>query len=218
MFLANGKKVGGYSLESYEPTDISEEEKNQSYNFSKTLFNKKIYSRNDYSLNYNYPTPVLNNKNLKNINISIGHIPTLSCPNPIQNSIHYNKLNSFQYPTINNMKLSNPTIVQYSNKTKIVYPSQTLIINNNTNNTIIQKTNYIKTNIAQPIHRSKTTSFIPTINRPFIVKNYNINGNNYVIPNQPPRLQQIEIPKITLMTEKISPLYPTITYRRRIIY
>lgn len=217
MFLANGKKVGGYSLESYEPTDISEEEKNQSYNFTKTLFDKKIYSRNNYNLNYNYPIPVLNNKN---VSISIGHIPTLSCPTPIQNSFHYNKLNnSFKYPTINNMKLSNPTIVQYSNKTKIVYPSQTLIINNNnTNNNIIQKTNYIERNIAQPIHISKTTSFIPTINRPFIVKNYNINGNNYVMPNQPPRLQQIAIPKITLMTNKISPIYPTITYRRRIIY
>ena len=203
MFLANGKKVGGYSLESYEPADTLEEEKNQSYNFTN--------SRNNYTLNYNYPIPVLNNKN---VNISNGNLPTINTPNMIQNTILYNKLNNtYQYPTINNMKLNNPTIVQYSNKTKIVYPNQTLIVNNNN---IIPKTNYIEQNIPQPIHRSKTTSFIPSINRPFIVKN-NI-GNNYLMTIKQPQVQQIAIPKYTLMTKKISPLYPTITYRRRIIY
>lgn len=212
MFLANGKKVGGYSLESYEPADTLEEEKNQSYNFTKTLLAKKLYSRNNYALNYNYPIPVLNNKN---VNISMGNLPKINTPNMIQNTILYNKLNNtYQYPTISNMKLNNPTIVQYSNKTKIVYPSQTLIVNNNNN--IIPKTNYIEQNIPQPIHRSKTTSFIPSINRPFIVKN-NI-GNNYLMTIKQPQVQQIAIPKYTLMTKKISPLYPTITYRRRIIY
>ena len=219
MFLANGKKVGGYSLESYEPTDISEEEKNQNYNYTKTLLAKKLYSRNNYSLNYNYPTPILNNKN---VNITIGHFPTLNTPNTIQNAIVYNKLdNSYQYPTVNNIKLISPTIVQYSNKTKIVYPSQTLIVNKNNN--IIPKTNSIETNIPQIIHRSKTTSFTPSINRPYIVQNNNI-GNNYLMAIRKPQLQiqpqpqQIIIPKYNLMMKRISPLYPTNTYRKRIIY
>ena len=130
MFQAIGKKVGGYSLESYEPTDIQEEEKNQSYNFTNNLLATKLYSRNNYSFNYTYPTPVLNNKN---VNIS-PQFPTLN----VQKNSQINKLNnSFEYPTIHNMKLSHPAIVQYS-KTKMVYPSQTLIINNNNNNNIIQ--------------------------------------------------------------------------------
>ena len=212
MFQANGKKVGGYSLESYEPTDIPEEEKNQSYIYTKNLLAKKLYPRNNYNFNYTYPVQVLNNKN---VSITTNHLPSLNTPN----TIIYNKLNNSNgYPIINNMKLNNPTIIQYSNKTKIVYPSQTLIINNN-NNIIpnIPKTNYIETNIRQPIHRSKTTSYIPSINRPFIVQKYNL-GNNYLINVKQPQLQQIGIPKYNLMTKRITPLYPTITYRRRIIY
>ena len=214
MFQANGKKVGGYSLESYEPTDNQEEDRNQSYNLTKTLFENKLYSRHNYNFNYTYPTPVLRNKN---VNISIPQFPSLNTPNIIQNNIQLNKINnSFQNPTIHNMKLSNPTIVQYS-KTKIVYPSQTLIINNNNNNNVVQNTNYIETNVPQPIYKSKTVSFIPTINRPFIAKKPNV-GNNYVIGMNPPQPQQISIPKYTLITKQISPIYPTISYRRRIIY
>jgi len=208
MFQAIGKKVGGYSLESYEPTDIQEEEKNQSYNLTNNLFDKKVYSRNNYSFNYTYPTPVLNNKN---VNI-FPQFPTLN----IQKNSQINKLNnSLEYPTIHNMKLSHPAIVQYS-KTKMVYPSQTLIINNKNNNNI-QRTNYIETNIPQPIQRNKTISFIPAINPPFIVQKYNA-GNNHVMGINPHRPRQISIPKYTLIERKISPIYPTITYRRRIIY
>ena len=210
MFQANGKKVGGYSLESYEPTDNLEEEKNQSYNFIKTAFSNKLYSMNNYNLNYNYPTPVLNNKK---VNTTIDHIPTLGNPNIIQKTIIYNKLNnSYQYPSISNMKLSRPTIAKYSNKTKIVYPSQTLIINNNNN--IIPKINYIKTNIPEIIHRRKISSFTPSINPPFIDNNI---GNNYLMPIKQPQIKRIAMPKY-IMTERMSPIYPTLTYRRRIIY
>jgi len=209
MFQAIEKKVGGYSLESYEPTDIQEEEKYQSYNFTNPIFNKKLYSRNNYGFNYTYPTPVLNNKN---INFST-QFPTLN----IQENSQLNKLNnSFKYLTIPNRELNHPAIVQYS-KTKMVYPSQTLIINNNNNNNIIQKANYIESNIPQPIHRSKTPSFIPTIKRPLIVQKYNA-GNNYVMRINPTQPQQISIPKYTLMETKISPIYPNIIHRRRIIY
>ena len=77
MIVNNGKKVGGYSLESYEPTDIKYEEKYQNENFIKNSFENKLPGQNAFGLVpptiYHYKTyySKRNNLTLRDYNLKI---------------------------------------------------------------------------------------------------------------------------------------------------
>ena len=220
MFLYNGKKPGGYSIESYEPTDITPEEKNQANDFIKMAFTKKLYPRRNNSIDipkmYNYNNSLYNNINNLTFSKNVPNISKIHTVNPVH-SFQLNPINSINpYQTITSFN-RNPIIYQYSNKPKFtIQPNKTIINYGNQNN--IQNIKYANANIYQPIHRSNTLTFIPAIKQNPIVNQYAINTSQLVMPTNVGQPQIGIVPKYNLNINRILPIYPAITYRRRIIY
>ena len=225
MLFDNGKNPGGYSIESYEPTDIRPEENKKANEFIKSAFEKRIMPQPKFNFNIttlgntaqNYYSNKNNtsytSRNPQNI------LPFYNTINASSNPFVINKLNkSSNNQTVNNLKIINPIIPQYSNMTKYVYPKRTVFNYTNPNNQNIPKMNYPKINISQPIHRSKTTTrVIPVIRPAPLMNKYNFNNNNtIVVPLANP--QKLTFTKYASITKNILPLYPTITYRRKYIY
>lgn len=218
MLLYNGKKPGGYSIESYEPTDITPEEKNQTNDFIKMAFTKKLYPRKNNSIDipkmYNYNNSLYNNLNNLTYTKNVLNLSQYNTVNPAH-SFQLNPINGINpYQTITLFN-RNPIIYQYSNKPKfIIQPNKTLINYGKQNN--IQNIKYA--NIYQPIHRTKTLAFIPAIKQNPIVNQYAINTSQLVMPINIGQPQIGIMPKYNININKILPIYPTITYSRKKIY
>ena len=116
----------------------------------------------------------------------------------------------------------------YSNKTKIVYPSSNRTIINYVQNYNSPQINYIN-NMPQSIHRSETTNIIPTltptqiVNKPAFNKNTliitAIKPNTYVMPMNTVQQKQTILPKYSVVTKRILPIYPTLlTFRKRNVF
>lgn len=236
MFQSNARKVGGFSLESYEPTDIKEEEKNQNENLMTDIFAQK-YSRNnfDLGLHKNHNHPYYHQKNISNFTFynsknfsKLGNTypPTYISNNYIQQNYGINNINCSE--TIPNLKQSSTPMNFYSNKTKIVYPSSNRTIINYVQNYNSPQINYIN-NMPQSIHRSETTNIIPTltptqiVNKPAFNKNTliitAIKPNTYVMPMNTVQQKQTILPKYSVVTKRILPIYPTLlTFRKRNVF
>ena len=233
MIVNNGKKVGGYSLESYEPTDIKYEEKYQNENFIKNSFENKLPGQNAFGLvpptNYHYKTYyskrnnlTLRDYNLKIVNNSNDNYSTIYAPN--NNTLQSYNLNNNQI--IPNIKVS-PTVYQYSNETKIIYPSENRTVINYSQNYNSPQINYL-TEIAHPAQENKTKIFVQEMRPAKTLYNFapnknlllmtDFNQNNFAIPMNTIKPMQTVLPKYNLTTRKVLPLYPTVTLRKINIY
>lgn len=222
MLLYNGKKPGGYSIESYEPTDTLPEEEIQNNNFIKMAFTKKISSRKNNSLDtskiYNYNT-FYNNLNNMTYSRNVLNMGQINSINPIK-SLQLNQLNSINpYQTISSFSQNSqkPFIYQYSTKSKYVF--QPLIAKNLINYgnlKVVPKMNYMNFTQPQPMHRSRTLTFISPIKHNPLANPYIINTNPVLMPVNIVQPQNRIVPKYNLNINKILPIYPpTITYHRR---
>ena len=228
MLFDNGKNPGGYSIESYEPTDVRPEENKKANEFIKSAFENRIINQPKFDYNITTLSNTAQNYYSNNNNISYvsrnpqNILPFYNTINSSSNSFVINKLNkSSNYQTVNNLKLINPIVPQYSNMTKYVYPKRTVINFANANNFNIPKMNYQNINIPQsiqPIHkRSKTIeTFIPAVRQTQLINKYNFNNNPIPMPLAKP--QKLIFTKYASVTKNILPIYPTITYRRINIY
>ena len=220
MLLYNGKKPGGYSIESYEPTDTLPEEEIQNNNFIKMAFTKKISPVKTNSLDiskiYNY-NPLYNNLNNLTYSRNVLNMGQINSINPIK-SLQLNQLNSVNpYQTISSFSQNSqkPLIYQYSNKSKYVFQP---IINKNLINyvKVVPKMNYVNITPPQPMHRSRTVTFISPIKHNPLANQYIVNTNPVAMPVNIVQPQNRIVPKYNLNINKIVPIYPpTITYRRR---
>ena len=221
MIANNGKKVGGYSLESYEPTDIKYEEKYQNDNFIKNSFENK-FGHNDFGLVpptiYNYKTYYSKKNNLtlrdynsKIVNNSNENYSTTYAPNNYTLQSYY--LNNNQI--ISNIKPS-PTIYQYSNQIKIIHPSENRTVINYSQNYNNPQINYL-TEIAQSAQKSKTKIIVQEMrpakklynfapNKNALLMTY-FNQNSFVIPMNTIKPMQTVLPKYNLTTRRVLPIY-----------
>ena len=219
MLLYNGKKPGGYSIESYEPTDTLPEEEIHNNNFIKMAFTKKLTAPKTNSLDlskiYNYNTLYNNPNNLtysRNV-LNMGQVNTI---NPIK-TLQLNQINTVNpYQTISSFSQNSqkPFIYQYSNKSNVFQP----IINKNLINyvKVVPKMNYMNISQPQPMHRSRTVTFISPIKHNPLANQYIINTNRVAMPVNVIQPQNRIVPKYNLNINNIVPIYPPpLTYRRR---
>ena len=209
--MKNGRQVGGYSLESYEPMDTQVEEIK-----SNDIFGTELH-KNNFGLDipniYNYNKTFYGNQNLtynnqKNVNTLNISYNAINQPNFLKLA---NYININPYPTIT-YKRNDPIAYHYSNRIKYTFP----LINNNMlqspNNFNNLKLNFL--NVSQPI-RSKTSNRIPPVRNQNFINNYPLKKNAFIIQNQP----QISIvPKFNININQRIPIYPTITYRRTKVF
>ena len=212
--MKNGRQVGGYSLESYEPMDTQFEEKK-----SNNVFGTKLHENNfglDTHNIYNYNNTFYGNqnltyynpKNVKTLNISYN---TINQPNFLKLA-NYIKMNP--YPTLT-YKKNEPIAYKYSNRIKYTFP----LINNNIiqngNNFNNLKLNFL--NVSQPIRR-KTLTIIPPIRNQNFINSYPLKKNVFIVQNQQKQPQISIVPKFNININQRIPLYPTITYRRTKVF
>lgn len=220
MLLYNGKKPGGYSIESYEPIDTLPEEEIQNNNYIKMGFTKKISPVKTNSLDisklYNY-NPLYNNLNNLRYSRNFLNSGQINSINPIK-SLQLNQLNRVNpYQTISTFSQNSqkPFIYQYSNKSNYVFQP---LINKNLINYIkvVPKMNYVNITPPQPMHRSRTLSFNSSIKHNPFGNQYIVNTNPVAMPVNIVQPQNTMAPKYNLNINKIVPIYPpTITYHRR---
>ena len=181
MLVKNGRQVGGYSLESYEPMDTQVEEIK-----SNDIFGTELH-KNNFGLDipniYNYNKTFYGNQNLtynnqKNVNTLNISYNAINQPNFLKLA---NYININPYPTIT-YKRNDPFAYHYSNRIKYTFP----LINNNMlqspNNFNNLKLNFL--NVSQPI-RSKTSNIIPPVRNQNFINNYPLKKNAFIIQNQP---------------------------------
>ena len=220
MFFNNGKKVGGYSLESYEPTDVRPDENNKANEFIKSTFEKKIMPQPNFNLNITTLNNNFQNYNINNNSVSLvpmpqSMVPYLNKVDVSSNPFIINKINkTSNIPTVNNLKIS-PIAPQYSNMTKIVYPQKTVLNLANRYNYNAPKMNYPNINIPQH-KRSKTITTVISTRPTPIINKYQFNISPITVPLANP--QKTIFNNYGSITKNILPLYPTITYRKMKIF
>ena len=198
------QKIGGYSVESYEPESQQEQKPlNQAY-FQYPLVNTQNIQSN-ISLNPTiiYPQYIEPNRTLNQITYVSNPSLNISQYNPVNlsYSLQYNGINpSYAINNINNINSIKRNPIQ---KTKYVYPIKTLDTINYGKKLNIPLFNFIS--LPEPNIRSKTFKALP-INRQYqIVNKPNLNSNmplnikairpNYVMNAMNPIYQNIVVHK-----------------------
>lgn len=204
MLFYNGKKPGGYSIESYEPIDVKPEEKSRINNLNMAFTSRNnnsldISKLNNYYSLYNTVNPAYS----KNA-INVTKIYTI------------NPANSFKFNQTVIPLNKGQILYQYSKKSNYVLnPINNNYIRNVKQN-MLQNANYL--NMSHQAIRPKTFSFVPTIKSNPIMKRYIINTNQVMNPINIAQLQKTIMPTNNVNINRIIPIYPTITYRRSKIF
>ena len=216
-------KIGGYSIESYEP-EMQEEERrpNQSYFHLPVKNNGNSYSKNFSKVPYIIPQIINPTKRIVHPNY-LSNLIVLNqkkSPNPaipMNQAIPTNPTNlsySFQYNTmpVTNMKYpihnSRRNQINYQEnqkQTKYLYPIRTLDIINNGKEYNIPQINF--TRINEPIIRSKTIKFTP------IYTNYQIVNKPTLLTNIPSKAKYVQ-PTIFL-NNSMNPVYKIVEIKQR---
>ena len=204
------QKIGGYSVESYEPENQQEQKPlNQAY-FQYPLVNMEN-NRNNIHLN---PTTIIPhivepNKTLNQITYVSNPNSTISQYNPanLSYSLQCNGINpSYAINNINNINSikRNPIVYKYNQKTKYVYPNKTLDTINYGKKLNIPRVNFIS--VPEPNIRSKTSKYL-AINRHYqIVNKPNLNSNMPL---------NIKVIQPNSVMNAMNPIYQNIVVRKR---
>ena len=204
------QKIGGYSVESYEPENQQEQKPlNQAY-FQYPLVNMENIQSN-ISLNPTtiYPQYIQPNKTLNQITYVSNPSLNISQYNPVNlsYSLQYNGINpSYAINNINNINSikSNPIAYQNSRKTKYVYPNRTLDTINYGKKLNIPLVNFVS--VPEPNLRSKTYKFL-AINRQYpIVNKPNLNSNMPL---------NIKVIRPNSLMNAVNPIYQNNVIRKR---
>lgn len=209
-----------YNLESYEPINLTPEEKQQNNSFIEMAFANKIANKN--KINY---SNIQNIQDISNYNTqdSINKIKIYDTP--LNNNKIYGKSKINNLYKFNNLINKNPN--KFFSPIKInLMPNNTILSpirgyqEVNENSFLGKKKNIPHCNypyIPRQINRCNSSQFLSYMNQPNIInKNDNINSNKIILPIKITQLSPLNAHKTNIVSNKNAiPIYRKIIFRRK---
>lgn len=202
MLVYNPESPALYSLESYEPSELSPEEIDQNNHFIKSTFLNRDLSRNQINSNF---------QNISKFNILDSLNKKFNHNRPLSDNNLYNKYspNIYQYNNLAN-KVPIPVLKPAYN-TQLFKP----IMNQNINyakNINSQSLNYL--NVQPQMNKCKSSKFLHIVKHP---QNNFIASNKILLPMKCRQLSPSGIvhTKQGISNKNVFPIYRNIIYNRR---